>query len=173
MLVTGPLGGVGRTALAVARRGGAEAVATVRYETQVGAVLAAGAHHVVVLGDGAAERLKAVVPGGVDRIAEIDLTGNVGLALEVLKIGGAIATCATGDPAHRCRTGSSPSGTSSSSASATTTSRGRPTTTPRATPPPPSPRATCGTRSPRASRWNRPPTRKTRRTCRRGRAGRG
>ncbi|MFI5613579.1 NADPH:quinone reductase [Amycolatopsis sp. NPDC051903] len=98
VLVTGPLGGVGRAALAVAGRGGAEVIATVRHGAQADEVLAAGAHHVVVLGDGAAERIKAVAPGGVDRVAEIDLAGNVGLDLEVLKIGGTIATYATGDP---------------------------------------------------------------------------
>ena len=97
IIVTGPLGGVGRAALAVARRGGATVIGTVRDASQVDEVLAAGAHHAVVLGEGAEGRIKAIAPGGVDRVAEIDLAGNTGLDLDVLKIGGTIATYATSD----------------------------------------------------------------------------
>jgi NADPH2:quinone reductase len=99
VLVTGPLGGVGRAALAVARRGGATVIATVRHADQVDEVLAAGAHHVVVLSsDDASRQIAAIAPDGVDRIAEIDLAGNAGLDVEVLRIGGTIATYATRDP---------------------------------------------------------------------------
>ncbi|TWF82285.1 NADPH2:quinone reductase [Pseudonocardia hierapolitana] len=98
VLVTGPLGGVGRAALAVARRGGATVVATVRRAEQVDEVLAAGAHHVVVLGADAARQIRAIAPDGVDRVAEIDLAGNAALDVEILAVGGTIATYATGDP---------------------------------------------------------------------------
>ena len=99
IVVTGPLGGVGRAALAVARRGGAAVIATVRHANQVDDVLAAGAHHVVVLGGGdAGRRILAIAPEGVDRIAELDLAGNAGLDVEVLDVGGTVATYATSDP---------------------------------------------------------------------------
>jgi len=98
VLVTGPLGGVGRAALAVARRGGATVIATVRHGDQVDEVLAAGAHHVVRLDeDDVVGRIRAVAPDGVDRVAEIDLAGNAALDVEVLKVGGVIATYATRD----------------------------------------------------------------------------
>jgi NADPH:quinone reductase len=99
IVVTGPLGGVGRAALAVARRGGATVIATVRHAEQVDEVLAAGAHHVVVLGGGdPARQIRAIAPDGVDRVAEIDLAGNAGLDVEILKVGGTIATYATTNP---------------------------------------------------------------------------
>lgn len=98
IIVTGPLGGVGRAALAVARRGGATVIATVRHASQVGDVLDAGAHHVVVLGPSAGQEIDAIAPDGVDRIAEIDFAGNALLDVGVLKPGGAIATYATSNP---------------------------------------------------------------------------
>ena len=98
IIVTGPLGGVGRAALAVARRGGANVVATVRRANQVDDVLAAGAHHFAVIGAGDGRRIRAVAPDGVDRIAEIDLAGNAGLDVDVLNVGGTIATYATSYP---------------------------------------------------------------------------
>ncbi|MEU8632102.1 NADPH:quinone reductase [Amycolatopsis sp. NPDC048633] len=98
VLVTGPLGGVGRAALAVARRGGANVIAGVRHAEQVDETLAAGAHHVVKLWEGdVAGQIRAVAPEGVDRIAEIDLARNLDLDIEVLKVGGVIATYATSD----------------------------------------------------------------------------
>jgi NADPH2:quinone reductase len=98
IIVTGPLGGVGRAAVAVARRGGATVIATVRHADQVDGTLAAGAHHVVTLGSDTAERIRAIAPDGVDRVAELDLAGNIELDLAVLRIGGTIATYATSDP---------------------------------------------------------------------------
>lgn len=99
IIVTGPLGGVGRAALAVARCGGASVIATVRHANQVDDVLAAGAHHVVVLGGAdAARQIRAIAPDGVHRIAEIDLAGNAGLDVDVLNVGGMIATYATSHP---------------------------------------------------------------------------
>jgi NADPH2:quinone reductase len=98
VVVTGPLGGVGRAAAAVARRGGATVIATVRHANQVDDVLAAGAHHVVVLGADAGRRIRAIAQDGVDRIAEIDLAGHAGLDVDVLDVGGSIATYATSRP---------------------------------------------------------------------------
>ncbi|MFD4675705.1 NADPH:quinone reductase [Lentzea sp. NPDC058450] len=99
VLITGPLGGVGRAALAVARRGGATVIATVRHSSQIDEVQAAGAHHVVSLDSGdPIAQIKAIAPDGVDRIAEIDLAGNATFDVEILKYNGVIATYATSDP---------------------------------------------------------------------------
>ncbi|WP_326834789.1 NADPH:quinone reductase [Amycolatopsis rhabdoformis] len=98
VLVTAPLGGVGRAALAVARRGGATVIATVRHAEQVDAALRAGAHHVVNVREGdPVEQIRAIAPDGVDRIAETDLAGNAALDVEVLAYHGSIATYATSD----------------------------------------------------------------------------
>lgn len=48
--------------------------------------------------DQAAQQIRAIAPEGVDPVAEIDLAGNAGLDLEVLRVGGTIATYATSDP---------------------------------------------------------------------------
>jgi NADPH2:quinone reductase len=37
--------------------------------------LAAGAHHAVTVGTDTADRIRAIVPDGVDRVAELDLAG--------------------------------------------------------------------------------------------------
>lgn len=97
VVVTGALGAVGRAALAVARRGGATVIATVRHADQVDEALAAGAHHAVPVGTDTADRIRAIAPDGVDRVAELDLAGNVELDLAILATGGTIATYATSD----------------------------------------------------------------------------
>jgi NADPH2:quinone reductase len=56
-------------------RGGATVIATVRHADQVGVALAAGAHHAVTVGTDTADRIRAIVPDGVDRVAELDLAG--------------------------------------------------------------------------------------------------
>ncbi|WP_238432839.1 NADPH:quinone reductase [Micromonospora tarensis] len=98
VVVTGALGAVGRAALAVARRGGAIVIATVRRPDQVGSALAAGAHHAVdTAGGGVATRILEYTGGEpVDRVAELAFDANLTTNLEILRIGGVIATYATG-----------------------------------------------------------------------------
>ncbi|MEE6260295.1 NADPH:quinone reductase [Plantactinospora sonchi] len=98
VLVTGALGAVGRAALAVARRGGAIVVATVRTPDQVEHALAAGAHHAVDTADGdvAARILEYTGGEPVDRVAELAFDANLATNLEILRVGGVIATYATG-----------------------------------------------------------------------------
>ncbi|MGK5739718.1 NADPH:quinone reductase [Micromonospora sp. URMC 103] len=99
VLVTGALGAVGRAALAVARRGGATVIATVRHPDQRTPALAAGAHHVVVTAGTAADvdQIRAVAPDGVDRVAEVAFDTGIATDLEVLRVGGTVATYATGN----------------------------------------------------------------------------
>ncbi|GIG87546.1 NADPH:quinone reductase [Plantactinospora endophytica] len=103
VLVTGALGAVGRAGLAVARRGGATVIATVRTPDQVDAVLAAGAHHAVDTsgGDVAARILEHTGGEPIDRVAELAFDANLATNLEVLRYGGVIATYATGEAEPR------------------------------------------------------------------------
>jgi NADPH2:quinone reductase len=96
VLVTGGLGAVGRAAIAVARRGGATVVATVRHAEQIDAALEAGAHHGVARPD--AERILAATGGRpVDRVAELAFDTDLELNEKILGFNGVIATYATGD----------------------------------------------------------------------------
>jgi NADPH:quinone reductase len=98
VLVTGALGAVGRAALAVARRGGATVIATVRSPDQLDQALAAGAHHAVDTagGDVAARILEHTGGEPLDRVAELAFDANLATNLEILRYGGVIATYATG-----------------------------------------------------------------------------
>ncbi|MEV8636150.1 zinc-binding dehydrogenase [Streptosporangium sp. NPDC051023] len=102
VVVTGAVGAVGRAAVAVARRGGATVIATVRRAAQVEEALAAGAHHAIDVSSGesgeVAKRILAFAPeGGVHRVAEVAFDANIKTDLEILAYGGVIATYATGD----------------------------------------------------------------------------
>ncbi|RAO04774.1 NADPH:quinone reductase [Micromonospora noduli] len=98
VLVTGALGAVGRAALAVARRGDAIVMATVRSPEQVEHALAAGAHHALdTAGGDMATRILDYTGGEpIDRVAELAFDANMATNLEVLRNGGVIATYATG-----------------------------------------------------------------------------
>ncbi|MEU8152393.1 NADPH:quinone reductase [Micromonospora sp. NPDC048986] len=99
ILVTGALGAVGRAAMAVARRGGAIVIATVRSPEQVEHALAAGAHHALDTADGdmATRILDYTGAEPIDRVAELAFDANMATNLEVLRNGGVIATYATGE----------------------------------------------------------------------------
>lgn len=102
IVVTGAAGAVGRAAVAVARRGGATVIGTVRQAGQVDQALAAGAHRVIdVAGldaDAAARQILAVAPGGVDRVAEVAVDTGIAVDVEILKIGGVVTGYAAGKP---------------------------------------------------------------------------
>lgn len=104
VVVTGATGAVGRSAVAVARRGGATVIATVRRSAEVNNAHAnahaAGAHHAIDAGQqDVAEQVLVAAPNGVDRVAEVAFDQNVDLDERILRIGGVIATYATGSPA--------------------------------------------------------------------------
>lgn len=103
VLVTGALGAVGRAAVAVARRGGATVIATVRSPGQVGQALAAGAHRAVdtASGDLATRILEHTGGEPIDRVAELAFDTNLATNLEILRYGGVIATYATGEAEPR------------------------------------------------------------------------
>jgi len=85
VVVTGALGAVGRPALAVARRGGATVIATVRTPDQIKPALAAGAHHAVDTAGGnvAARILEHTGGEPLDRVAELAFDANLATNLEI------------------------------------------------------------------------------------------
>ncbi|RVX40989.1 NADPH2:quinone reductase [Nonomuraea polychroma] len=102
IVVTGALGAVGRAAVAVARRGGATVIATVRRSSQGEQALDAGAHHVVDASTGdVVEQILKIAPEGVDRVAEVAFDTGIATDADILRYGGTVATYATGatDPA--------------------------------------------------------------------------
>jgi NADPH2:quinone reductase len=103
VLVQGGAGAVGQCAVALARHAGALLIATVRSERDVAIAQRAGAHRVVVTGgrgaDEIVELVRAHAPGGVDHVVEVAFDANVSADERLLKLGGSIATYATGDPA--------------------------------------------------------------------------
>ncbi|WP_405827136.1 NADPH:quinone reductase [Streptomyces sp. NBC_00105] len=95
VLVVGGRGAVGRSAVALAARGGARVIATVTGPPEP----EPGADHVLTIGDGLADRVRDLTGGrGVDRIVEVAFDANVTLDAELLAQGGTLATYATGEP---------------------------------------------------------------------------
>ncbi len=94
ILVAGAAGAVGHSAVQFAKWGGAQVIATVSSDTKAAHARAAGADHVVnYRTDPVAERVREITDGaGVDRIAEVDFGANLGIAIEVIKPNGVIAS---------------------------------------------------------------------------------
>ncbi|MBC2901582.1 zinc-binding dehydrogenase [Streptomyces cupreus] len=91
VLVTGATGAVGRSAVALARRGGARVIATVRRPGPV-----PGADHVLLADGTLPGRVKELTGGrGVDRVLEVAFGANADIDLEILAVGGVIAAYAT------------------------------------------------------------------------------
>jgi NADPH2:quinone reductase len=103
VLVTGALGAVGRAAVAVARRGGATVIATVRHPSQISSAVDAGAHHAVDVSAGGdvAARILDMAGRPVDRVAELAFDTNLELNEKLLAYQGVIATYATRDSSPR------------------------------------------------------------------------
>jgi NADPH2:quinone reductase len=103
VLVQGGAGAVGQCAVGLARHAGALVIATVRSEHDVPVAQQAGAHRVVVTGsrevDEIVKLVRAHSPEGVDHVVEVAFDANVSADERLLKLGGSIATYATGDPA--------------------------------------------------------------------------
>jgi NADPH2:quinone reductase len=102
VLVQGGAGAVGQCAVALAQHAGASAIATVRSEPDVIVARRAGAHQVVLTGglnaEEILERVRIHAPEGVDHIVEVAFHANIAMDEQVLRLGGSIATYATGDP---------------------------------------------------------------------------
>jgi NADPH2:quinone reductase len=94
ILVTGGAGRVGHYAIQWASQAGATVIATASNGEDKTACLDAGAHHVVNHRDQnvVAEILAASDGEFVDRIVDVEFGANLPISIEVLKVGGVIAT---------------------------------------------------------------------------------
>ena len=98
VLVQGAAGAVGACAVHLARRRKARVLATVRRPEQQEVARRAGAHEVVLAGEGLEARLRALAPHGIDHVIEVAFAANVEIDLALLRTGGSIATYATNAP---------------------------------------------------------------------------
>jgi NADPH:quinone reductase-like Zn-dependent oxidoreductase len=94
ILVTGGAGRVGHYAVQWASQAGAIVIATASNDEDRATCVAAGAHHVVNhRGDDVVAEIMAATGGDlVDRIVDVEFGANLATSIEVLRIGGTIAT---------------------------------------------------------------------------------
>jgi NADPH2:quinone reductase len=99
VVVQGAAGAVGLCAVALARHAGARVIGTVRSTSDQQTALRAGAHEVVLSDKELTARLRALAPEGIDHIVEVAFGANIAADVELLKLGGSIASYATDDSA--------------------------------------------------------------------------
>ncbi len=101
VLVQGGAGAVGQCAVALARHAGARVIATARSEKDVATAERAGAHDVVrtdgLSADDAASAIRSLAAEGVDHVVDVAFHANIAINVEVLSVGGSIATYASGN----------------------------------------------------------------------------
>jgi NADPH2:quinone reductase len=95
VLVHGGAGAVGFCAVQLAHRAGAYVIATVRSASDQPEVRRAGADEVLMTDATLIERVRALAPDGVDHVIEVAFGANIATNLELLALGGSIATYAT------------------------------------------------------------------------------
>ena len=102
ILVTGGAGRVGHYAVQWASQAGATVVATASNEADADACLSAGASKIVNhRNDNVAEAILDATGGEpVDRIVEVEFGTNLQMSIEVIRIGGVIATYSSMQDAH-------------------------------------------------------------------------
>ena len=82
-------------AVQLARRGGARVIGTVRSSSDEETAKNAGAHEVLRNDQEFRARMAALAPDGIDHIVEVAFGANIEGDVELLKMGGSIATYAT------------------------------------------------------------------------------
>lgn len=95
VLVQGAAGSVGLCAVQLARQAGAHVIGTIRTQPEEQTAKKAGAHEVFLNDAELPEHVRAVAPEGIDHIVEVAFAANVERDVELLKMGGSIATYAT------------------------------------------------------------------------------
>ena len=95
VLVQGAGGTVGLCAVQLARRAGAYVIGTVRSPAEEETARNAGAQEVVRNDQGANALVTALASKGIDHIVEVAFAANLETDLELLKMGGSIASYAT------------------------------------------------------------------------------
>ena len=99
VLVQGAGGAVGLCAVQLARFAGAHVIGTVRSPADEEIARRAGAHDVVFNDADLIPSVRAIVPDGPDHIVEVAFAANIERDIELLKLGGTLATYATNDAA--------------------------------------------------------------------------
>jgi NADPH:quinone reductase len=95
VLVQGAAGSVGLCAVQLARQAGAQVIGTVRSSPDEATAREAGAHEVVFSDRDLIARVRSVAPDGIDHIVEVAFGANIENDIELLKLGGSVATYAT------------------------------------------------------------------------------
>jgi NADPH:quinone reductase len=95
VLIQGAAGSVGLCAVQLARRAGARVIATVMSSSEQEIASLAGAHELVLNDHESSARLKELAPDGINHIVEVAFGANVQADIDLLKMGGSIATYAT------------------------------------------------------------------------------
>ncbi len=95
VLVQGAAGSVGLCAVRLARQAGAQVIGTVRSPADETTAREAGADDVVLSDQQLAARVRSLAPDGIDHIVEVAFAANIENDVELLKMGGSIATYAT------------------------------------------------------------------------------
>lgn len=99
VLVQGAAGSVGLCAVQLARLAGARVIGTVRSPSDEATARRAGAHEVVPNDGQLVARIRALAPEGVDHIIEVALGANIHADVDLLKLGGSIASYSTDNAA--------------------------------------------------------------------------
>jgi NADPH:quinone reductase len=95
VLVQGAAGSVGLCAVQLARRAGARVIGTVRSPSDEATAKNAGAHDVLLSDKELAAHVRTLAPQGIDHIVEVAFGANIETDVELLKMGGSIASYAT------------------------------------------------------------------------------
>jgi NADPH2:quinone reductase len=95
VLVQGAAGSVGLCAVQLARRAGAQVIGTIRSSLEEATAKNAGAHEVVPNDEKLTASLRVLAPNGIDHIVEVAFGANIEADLELLNMGGSIATYAS------------------------------------------------------------------------------
>jgi NADPH2:quinone reductase len=95
VLVQGAAGSVGLCAVQLARHAGAHVIGTIRTSGEEQTAKQAGAHEVFLNDADLPARVRAIAPEGIDHIVEVAFGANIERDLELLRLGGSVATYAT------------------------------------------------------------------------------
>jgi len=95
VLVQGAAGSVGLCAVQLARHAGAHVIGTIRTPAEEQTARQAGAHEVLLNNSDLPSQITALAPEGIDHIVEVAFAANIERDVELLKMGGSLATYAT------------------------------------------------------------------------------
>jgi NADPH:quinone reductase len=95
VLVQGAAGSVGLCAVQLARRAGAQVIGTIRSSSEEATAKKAGAHAVVSNDEKLTASVRSLAPSGIDHVVEVAFAANIETDLELLNMGGSIASYAT------------------------------------------------------------------------------